>query len=673
MKKLFTIDDIMVSFISALGYGFGATISKLLGWPELLCEGASFLLGMGLNALVTRIAFSKAVQKKPMNRLITYVLVFLVFLAAHAISVMWMGTSMFDYLGEQLVNVVGMPILGFFVNLLIRWYRVRKIRKQYGDGNEGYVFDLKEKDVEEANKQNQPILGGYDAGCAVKTRTGVYVGAKYNNTMNYLGIPYAKPPVGERRWKAPEPLPESNAVFEAKNFGASAVQVEHKGSILQHHRQSEDCLTLNITVGAEQTESKKPVLVLFHPGDFTSGGSADPLLYGCNLVAGHPDIVFVSFNSRLGIFGFIDFSEIPGGGAYPDTLNLGLLDQIAALKWIRENIAAFGGDPNRITALGFESGASSILLLAASWRAKGLFQKAFVFNGSPAAAYDTPEAARTLAKDLLRETGTAAMDELLALKTETLKDAAQRLWQHMCAPTCGGGLIPADVYQACKTGAASGIEFIVGIPSSEMQVIRSLIGNQKYTEGIFSALTEMRSCMDASTAAAVRAYMDAQTASSSELEAKSRLVEQWLALCIYRGAARLKDGGNQVHLMYWAEKPLIENLGSGTVDAAAALLGNEDALQMYGSVMNADLAETLQGLLLKFMKGEPLQLYSNEIRGVDALDWKAFPKALIVSDGKLQCDTIEDRITEVEALFDFVGSLDRTYGEDGRPSFGRKE
>ena len=111
-----------------------------------------------------------------------------------------------------------------------------------------------------------------------------------------------------------------------------------------------------------------------------------------------------------------------------------------------------------------------------------------------------------------------------------------------------------------------------------------------------------------------------------------------------------------MHLMYWAEKPLIENLGSGTVDAAAALLGNGDALQMYGSVMNADLSETLQGFLLKFINGSALQLYQNEIKGVDAIDWKAFPQALIVSDGKLQCGMIEDRITEIKGLLDFAVS-----------------
>ena len=557
--------------------------------------------------------------------------------------------------------VIIIPVYGFILNLLIRFYRIWKIKRLYGDGSEGYVFNLKKEDIKEINKQNHPILGSYDAELAVKTKTGIYVGEKYKNTISYLGIPYAQPPVGNLRWKAQNPLPPSDDVYEAKHLGASAIQVELKGAILKNHRQSEDCLYLNICVGIEKEEktkknNKKPVMVLFHNGDFTYGGSADPLLYGANFVENNPDIVFVSFNYRLGIFGFIDFSEVEGGEAYPDAPNLGLLDQIAALQWIRENIAAFNGDPEKITTLGFESGATSISLLAASGAAKGLFQKAFIFNGNPMTVHDTSIGSRNLAKDLLKETECRTMEELLQLDTETLKGVAQELWKDMCTPTVDGNLIPADVYHAYEEGAASEIEFIIGIPSRESRIIRDFLSEEEYEILTVNVMADISGSLDESLATKVQEYVRTQAAISSELDARSKVIDQWIALCIYRCAWKLSEGGNKVRVMYWDEKSLIENLGSGTVDVAAMLLGNGEALQLYGSVLDKDLSVTLQEFLHKFVKGDALQLYRNEIKGIGDIDWEPFHKALIVSNKKFSCDTIEDRLKEIEGLFDFAVS-----------------
>ena len=632
MKKLFTVDDFMIAFVAALGYGLSFEIPKNLGWPEWLCGVICLFIGIAIEGIVHKIVFSKVVQKKTLNRIIAFASFIIIFLAGHYISVWWMGISMVEHLLGQYVYIITFPILGFIISMLIRWYRILKIRKLYGDGSKGFVFNVTNKDIEEVNQQNKPILGEYDTDYAVKTRTGIYVGEKNKSTISYLGIPYAKPPVGKLRWKAPEPLPSSDAVFEAKNFGASAVQIEQKGSIVKHHRQSEDCLSLNICVGRKNSENKKTVLVLFHHGGFTHGGSVDPLLDGKQFVENHPDIVLVSFNYRLGIFGFIDFSEVPGGEAYPDASNLGLLDQIAALKWIKENIAAFGGDPERITVIGFEAGAASICMLAACTQAKKLFRKAFVFNGNLVTVYDKPDGSRTLARDLLKETQTATMEELLQLKTEALKNAAQKLWRNMCAPTCDGKLIPADVYRAYHDGTASDIEFIIGIPNNETQVFRSILGEQNYKYLVLTAVNDLKNYIDGSLANAIQDYVDKQTASSTELEAKSKIVEQLIALAIYRSAAKLSEGGSKVYLMYWDEKPLIKNLGSGTIDVAATLFGNKEALQMYGSVMNANLSETLQSFLQKFINGDDLQLYPNEIKGVDAFIWKEITQALIVSD-----------------------------------------
>ena len=247
------------------------------------------------------------------------------------------------------------------------------------------------------------------------------------------------------------------------------------------------------------------------------------------------------------------------------------------------------------------------------------------------------------------------MAELAELKTEVLKEAAQKLWRNMCGPTLDGKLFPANLYNAYHDGAASGVEFIVGIPSKETQVFRAILGEQNYRDLVTAAVNDMKNYMDAPVLSDIQEYIKAQTALSNELEAKSKLIEQVIYLSLYRTAVKLSEGGNKVHLMYWDDKPLIENLGSGSVDAAAILLGNSKASQLYGNVMNASLSETLQTLLQKFINGNALELYPNEIKGVNAFTWPDFPQALIVSDNKLQCvSSIEDRLTELKSLLDFA-------------------
>ena len=224
MKKLFTIDDLMIAFVAALGYGLSFEIPKNLGYPEWLSGVICLIVGLSLESIVEKIVFSEAVQKKTLNRVIIFAAFIITFLAAQYFSVWLMGVSMIEHLLEVYVYIVGIPVIGFVFSMLIRWYKAHKIRKLYGDGSKGFVFDVSSEDIEEVNQENKAILGEYDSDCAVKTRTGIYVGKKEKSHIAYLGIPYAKPPVGYLRWKAPEPLPSSDSVFEAKNFGASAIQ-----------------------------------------------------------------------------------------------------------------------------------------------------------------------------------------------------------------------------------------------------------------------------------------------------------------------------------------------------------------------------------------------------------------------------------------------------------------
>ena len=248
------------------------------------------------------------------------------------------------------------------------------------------------------------------------------------------------------------------------------------------------------------------------------------------------------------------------------------------------------------------------------------------------------------------------MEELRRLPTEQLKKAAQKLWLNVIAPTCDGKLIPSDVYEAYRNGAVACGEFIFGIPSDERQIYKSYIGAKKYEDFILGRTDEIISSLDDGTANAVKAYVREQTATMPELEARAKLFEQWTALCIYYGAKELSIGGSKVHLLLWNRKPLLKNLGAGTIDVAASFLGNLDASLMYGNVMNFDLSDMLQLFLKKYVNGDKMQLYKNEIKGIKAIDWDDFPQALIVSDKGIHCGPIEDKLTEIKSLLDFMHS-----------------
>src|SRR5690625_5252251 len=166
----------------------------------------------------------------------------------------------------------------------------------------------------------------------VSTFYGVYSGKKENGIVSFKGIPYAKPPTGSLRWKAPQSLEKSTHEMEAINYGSSCIQPIDEIEQSSLETQSEDCLTLNIWT-KELESTKKPVMVYIHGGGYIAGASSNPVYDGENFVKRN-DIVFVSINYRVNIFGFLNLEEI-GGKEYEDSKYLGTLDQIKALEWIK--------------------------------------------------------------------------------------------------------------------------------------------------------------------------------------------------------------------------------------------------------------------------------------------------------------------------------------------------
>lgn len=314
---------------------------------------------------------------------------------------------------------------------------------------------------------NQLITGEYDAALSAKCHNGIFVGKSESDVLAFRGIPFAKPPVGELRWKAPEAAEDCTDVFEAYYNGKSPIQTEWPSEQASYYPQGEDCLYLNLWKNQADPTEKKPVMVFFHGGAYGWGGTVDPLYDGRNFVTKQSDIILVTVGYRTGLMGFVDLSYLEGGEDFPDAPNLGLLDQIEALRWVQKNIAAFGGDPDNVTIFGESAGGGSASLLPIIPQAKGLFRRAIAESGSVVLTFSKEEC-RDFTRRLIREAGTKKMSDLMALSEEQLQKINEAVNSYNNFPQRDGRLIPVDPYLPYEEGATKDVDILIGTNSEEM-------------------------------------------------------------------------------------------------------------------------------------------------------------------------------------------------------------
>ncbi len=260
----------------------------------------------------------------------------------------------------------------------------------------------------------------------VTTVAGHVGGREKNGLLLFAGIPFAAPPTGARRFLPPEPVEPWTGTRDATRFGLPAWQASGgMGSLLSMAGGTcdEDCLTLNVMTPAAD-DGGRPVLFWIHGGGFTGGTGATPW-YDGQAFAGRHDCVVVTINYRLGALGFLHLAEL-GGDAYRSSGLNGILDQVAALRWVQANIAAFGGDPGNVTIFGESAGGMSVGTLLGLPEAQGLFHKAIAQSGASHYVLDAADATER-AEAFLRHANCASVAELIALSPEQVIEAQEAL------------------------------------------------------------------------------------------------------------------------------------------------------------------------------------------------------------------------------------------------------
>ena len=406
--------------------------------------------------------------------------------------------------------------------------------------------------------ENKVIEGEYPDSLAVRTANGTFVGKSEDGLMTFMGIPYALQPTGERRWQEPQPEPDGQLVREAKYFGHTAIQWHSQGNAASLYPQGEDCLTLNVWTASQGMRSaRRPVMVWIHGGSYVCDGTVNPRNWGDSFVKAHPEVVFVSVNYRLGLLGFLDLSSLPDGKAYAHSGNLGILDQVEALRWVKRNIAAFGGDPDNVTIVGHSAGAGSVSLLASIDEAQGLFRRAIMQSGSVAFT-SSREDCQSLTRRVLDATGAKTVAELKALSTDEIIALNDEVGKFFRFPERDGDLIPENPYSRFD-GFNSTIDMLIGSNADEVRYwIDAMGGERKFDLAAELWCRYIMMSLDSAESNSANSYFKYFRDQDEHMEGP-QTAQAFLNDLMFRGPAiemakRHAQSGGKTYMYLWRQK-----------------------------------------------------------------------------------------------------------------------
>ena len=452
--------------------------------------------------------------------------------------------------------------------------------------------------------ENKVIEGDYPDSLAVETANGIFVGQREGDLLAFKGIPYALQPTGDRRWQVAKPEPDSRLVREAKYFGHTSIQSRSQHNAASLYPQGEDCLTLNVWTAADgMRTARRPVMVWIHGGSYVCNGTANPRDWGDSFVKAHPEVVWVSINYRLGLLGFLDLTSLPDGKAFSRSGNLGILDQVEALRWVKRNIAAFGGDPNLVTIVGHSAGAGSVSILSSIDEAQGLFRRAIMQSGSVALT-SSREDCQKLTKRVLDATGAKTVADLQALSQDEIIALNDEVGAFYRFPERDGLLIPEDPYGRFD-GFNSGIDMLIGSNADESRYwIDAMGGEEDFGLAVQLWYRYLSMSLDDSQRESASRFLDIVP------EDNPWPVAELLNDLMFRGPAiemaqRHAASGGRTYMYYW-NKALSDPIYGACHGTEVSYVLNTGRQIKNGDQHNPALAAEVQQMWLNFAKtGNP--------------------------------------------------------------------
>lgn len=498
------------------------------------------------------------------------------------------------------------------------------------------------KTIKSLYDTNGEITGEYDISLAVKCSNGTFVGQKKGDTVVFRGIPYAQSPVGDLRWKCPQPALDREGVFEAYHNGKSPIQTEWRTEVASYYRHGEDCLYLNMWISDKDKSPKKAVMVFFHGGSYGWGGTVDPIYDGLKLVSTHPEVILITVGYRTGLMGFVDLSYLKGGEEYEDSPNLGLLDQIESLRWIKKNCQSFGGDPDNITIFGESAGGGSASLLPIIPEAKGLFRRVIAESGSVALTFSKKEC-RSFTDRLVRETKAQSVDDLLKLSEDELKKVNEKLNYYNNFPQRDGKLIPLDPYSPYEKGETSDVDMLIGTNANEMNYWIGEVGGIvpyrlsvpiKFENDLPHLSDEDRKLVDRFFKFRKGHKLWKMTEFYNELMFRLPAIKQ---------AEGHSENGAKTYMYYWTKSSTIPLRGACHAVELAYIFGNYNTTIYTGLPASPLLSKAVQQMWVNFAKsGDP---------SIDGLHWPEYERKnrqTMVLD--IQCKVVKDLLKSQRVL-----------------------